>query len=176
MGEEVFAPDGCPIDEILTELDTLEGFSCGVEQCPATGQAFLSYVVRRMAKGGRRANGNIHMDTVIPGRTMSINLYLQTPEGGNAGGELVLYPVQKGVWSRWLNSHFFNTVEMQNFYPDHTFYTEDVLSAADMNPIVHRPQAGDVVIIDPAYPHAARDFESSADFHRVSLQTFIQSS
>merc|ERR1711990_1173948 len=100
------------------------------------------------------------MDTVMPGRMMSVNVYLQVPSGSDLGGELVLYPVKKDAWSRWVNSHFFYTVEIQNFFPNHTFYTEEVL-ARKIEPIIHRPEIGDVVIIDPAYPHAARDFNAS---------------
>lgn len=139
-----------------------------------TGQPFLPYVVRRMLPGGRRASGNVHMDTMVPGRTISINVYLQVPEGDNVGGEVVLYPVKKGWLARTLNSHFFTTLEVQNFHPELTFYTEEILSG--IKPIVHRPAIGDVVILDPAYPHAVRDFRCPTSSSRISLQTFAQAS
>eukprot|EP00971_Amphidinium_carterae_P208279 4132782-Amphidinium_carterae.1 len=110
-----------------------------------------------MSPGGRRLGGNVHMDTVVPGSAISINVYLRVPQGSGCGGELVLYPVQKGMCSRFLNSHFFGTIDVQNFYPDRKFYTDDLLP----EPIVYQPQVGDVVLIDPAYPHAVTDFTSS---------------
>ncbi|CAE8651390.1 unnamed protein product, partial [Polarella glacialis] len=130
-------------------------------------------VVRRMSPGGRRQDGNVHMDTVVPGSTFSINVYLSVPPG-TEGGELVLWPVRKGSLDRFLNAHFFETIEVQNFYPQHTFYTHDLLASGRIEPIVYRPAAGDVVLIDPAYPHAVRDFEGPADLRRISLQTFVQ--
>lgn len=173
---EVFAPQRCPIDEIQEELNGLPGFACQPERCPSTGRPFLPCVVRRMEPGGRRAEGNVHMDTAVPGQTLSANVYLRVPEGDEAGGELVLYPVEKGLLSRALNSHFFETLEVQNFYPDHNFYTSKLLESGVVKPIVYRPAAGDVVFLDPAYPHAVRDFDGPEGTHRISLQTFFQCS
>lgn len=115
------------------------------------------------------------MDTVRPGSTLSMNLYLNVPE--MSGGELVLYPIRKDSLQRYLNSHFFETIDLQNFYPDHDFYTQEMLK--EIEPIVYRPGAGDVVFIDPAYPHAVRDFaldeaQTGEAPCRLSLQTFMQ--
>merc|ERR1712137_1234032 len=106
------------------------------------------------APGGRRQQGNLHMDLMVPGCTLSLNAYIQVPDEGQ-GGELVLYPVKKDFVSRFVNAHFFSTVEIQNFYPDRDFYTEELL-ARDIEPLVYQPQQGDVVLIYPAYPHAVR--------------------
>ncbi|CAK9019197.1 Pyrimidine-specific ribonucleoside hydrolase RihB, partial [Durusdinium trenchii] len=67
------------------------GISLQLEQCPLSQRPFLPCVVRRMEPGGRRKEGNIHMDTVVPGSTLSLNVYLNVPE--MSGGELVIFPV-----------------------------------------------------------------------------------
>mmetsp|Transcript_67602 Transcript_67602/g.197854 ORF Transcript_67602/g.197854 Transcript_67602/m.197854 type:complete len:334 (-) Transcript_67602:75-1076(-) len=174
LDDAVFAPHRSPISQIADQLSALPGTACRLEKCPTTGRDFLPCVVRRMVAGDRRAEGNLHMDTVVPGRNLSINIYLRVPDGDDAGGELVLYPVRKDALSRALNSHFFTTVEIQNFFPGRTFYTDDLLSSSEIEPIVYRPAPGDVVFIDPAYPHAVRDFQCSQGLSRISLQTFIQ--
>ena len=56
-----------------------------------------------------------------------------------SGGELVLYPIRKDALQRFLspgghlshgreakNAHFFETIDMQNFYPEHEFYTKEL--------------------------------------------------
>mmetsp|Transcript_112408 Transcript_112408/g.358964 ORF Transcript_112408/g.358964 Transcript_112408/m.358964 type:complete len:335 (+) Transcript_112408:31-1035(+) len=175
LDESVFAPHRSPISQIAEELSALPGISCRLERCPATGRDFLPCVVRRMVAGERRPAGNLHMDTAVPGRTLSVNVYLRVPEGDAAGGELVLYPVRKDALSRVLNSHFFTTVEIQNFYPGRSFYTDGLLASRQIEPIVYRPSPGDVVFIDPAYPHAVRDFQPASSCPaRISLQTFVQ--
>lgn len=175
LREQVFAPYGCPMDEIWKELDALDGITCLRERCPETNRPFLPYVVRCMVAGGRRAAGNVHMDTVVPGRTFSVNLYLRVPDSSqDDGGEVILYPVKKDALSRVLNGHFFETVDIQNFYPDQTFYTQALLDSEGMEPLVYKPAAGDVVFLDPAYPHAVRDFQSPSTRHRISCQTFVQ--
>lgn len=119
-------------------------------------------------------DGNVHMDTVVPGRLFTVNVYLRVPEGDDCGGELVLYPVRKDFLSRVVCSHFFSTIDMQNFYPQHTFYSEKVLQEERLSPLRYKPAVGDVVLFDPAYPHAVRDF--TAVDSRISLQSFIQCS
>ncbi|CAK9097014.1 unnamed protein product, partial [Durusdinium trenchii] len=150
------------------------GISLQLEQCPLSQRPFLPCVVRRMEPGGRRKEGNIHMDTVVPGSTLSLNVYLNVPE--MSGGELVLYPIRKDSLQRFLNSHFFETIDLQNFFPDKEFYTKEMLK--EVEPIVYSPATGDVVFIDPAYPHAVRDFvvseKSVGPTSRLSLQTFMQ--
>eukprot|EP00930_Biecheleria_cincta_P073249 TRINITY_DN60561_c0_g1_i1.p1 TRINITY_DN60561_c0_g1~~TRINITY_DN60561_c0_g1_i1.p1 ORF type:complete len:359 (+),score=49.36 TRINITY_DN60561_c0_g1_i1:26-1078(+) len=173
LRNDVFAPGTFPLDDIQDEISSLPGFLCRLEECPSTRRHFLPCVVRRMTPGGRKREGNVHMDSVVPGRTLSVNVYLSVPEDGT-GGELILYPIRKGSLDRWLNSHFFSTVEVQNFYPDKTFYTEQLLASGQIEPIIYRPEAGDVVFIDPAYPHAVRDFDGPPSLQRISLQTFSQ--
>mmetsp|Transcript_7821 Transcript_7821/g.13650 ORF Transcript_7821/g.13650 Transcript_7821/m.13650 type:complete len:140 (-) Transcript_7821:41-460(-) len=124
-----------------------------------------------MLPGGRRKEGNVHMDTIRPGTTLSVNVYLRVPDD-LSGGELVVYPIRKNSFQRFLNSHFFDTIDIQNFHPHHNFYTQELLK--QVPPIVFRPQVGDVVFIDPAYPHAVRDFVSPCGAPRLSLQTFMQ--
>eukprot|EP00434_Breviolum_minutum_P008015 symbB.v1.2.007070.t1/scaffold414.1/size398445/34 len=133
------------LDLLTKELAPL-GIHLRLEKCPRSQRPFLPCVVRRMEAGGRRKEGNVHMDTVLPHSTLSLNLYLNVPE--MSGGELVLYPVRKTSLQRFLNSHFFETIDLQNFYPNHDFYTKDMLE--DIEPIVYRPSAGDVVLIDLA--------------------------
>lgn len=163
------------LDLLQNELTPL-GIQLHLERCPRSRRPFLPCVVRRMEPGGRRREGNVHMDSLVPGTTLSMNLYLNVPE--MLGGELVLYPIRKDSLQRYLNSHFFETIDLQNFYPDHDFYTQEMLK--EIEPIVYRPGAGDVVFIDPAYPHAVRDFalDTSAQQTvapcRLSLQTFMQ--
>lgn len=163
------------LDLLQDELTPLK-IQLQLERCPRSQRPFLPCVVRRMAPGGRRREGNVHMDTVVPGSTLSMNLYLNVPE--MSGGELVLYPIRKDSLQRYLNSHFFETIDLQNFYPDHDFYTQEMLK--EIEPIVYRPAAGDVVFIDPAYPHAVRDFAldkaqpQTGSACRLSLQTFMQ--
>lgn len=177
LSDDVFTPQRCPIDDICDEVQSLPGFDCRLERCPVTDRPFLPCVVRRMGPGGRKTNGNIHMDTVAPGTTLSANIYLRVPEDRD-GGELVLYPTRKRFVDRVLNSHFFDTLEAQNFYPEHTFYTETLLNSGVIEPIVYRPRVGDVVLIDPAYPHGVRDFTGDPGHSscRISLQTFLQCS
>ena len=111
-----------------------------LERCPQSQRPFLPCVVRRMepgactinfltrinkfrlaTAGGRRAEGNLHMDTVVPGSSLSLNVsfgrtagiahvrhlqtvavprYLNVPE--MSGGELVLYPIRKDFVQRFL--------------------------------------------------------------------------
>eukprot|EP00929_Paragymnodinium_shiwhaense_P002903 TRINITY_DN103221_c0_g1_i1.p1 TRINITY_DN103221_c0_g1~~TRINITY_DN103221_c0_g1_i1.p1 ORF type:complete len:343 (-),score=72.86 TRINITY_DN103221_c0_g1_i1:84-1112(-) len=169
LASQVYAPYQCPMEDIREELHALPGFQCLVERCPISRRPFLPYVVRRMTAGQRRAAGNLHMDTPIPGH-LSINLYLKVP-----GGEIVLYPVRKDWMSRTLNRHFFETIEVMNFYPDRKFYVEDMLASGAIEPLVYKPEPGDVVIVDPAYPHAVPDFAADGG-SRLSLQSFLQSS
>eukprot|EP00927_Polykrikos_kofoidii_P086994 TRINITY_DN9911_c0_g3_i1.p1 TRINITY_DN9911_c0_g3~~TRINITY_DN9911_c0_g3_i1.p1 ORF type:complete len:367 (-),score=47.51 TRINITY_DN9911_c0_g3_i1:250-1350(-) len=185
--EDVFGGRRSPIEDMAEELSSFDdGTECRVEVCPATGRPFLPCVVRQMVPGSRRRNGNTHMDTVVPGSTISVNVYLRVPRG--QGGELVLYPVRKTALDRVLNAHFFETIDIQNFYPGKSFYAEDVLVSGVVEPIVYQPQVGDIVLIDPAYPHAVRDFADlpascDADLTpsgesprapRLSLQAFMQ--
>ncbi|CAE7569025.1 unnamed protein product, partial [Symbiodinium pilosum] len=97
-----------------------------------------------MVPGGRRREGNVHMDSIRPGSTFSVNVYLRVPEEAT-GGELLLHAVQKSAIQRFLNAHFFGTIDLQNFYPEHTFYTQEVLK--NIPPIVYTPRVGDVVFI-----------------------------
>ncbi|CAE7282464.1 unnamed protein product [Symbiodinium natans] len=142
---QAFPPGQFPLDLIRAELDALPGVSCQLERCPSSGRAFLPCVVRQMVPGGRRREGNVHMDSVRPGSTLSVNVYLRVPEE-TSGGELLLHPVQKDALQRYLNAHFFETIDLQNFYPDKKFYTKEMLDG--IPPIVYSPRAGDVVFID----------------------------
>ncbi|CAE8602509.1 unnamed protein product, partial [Polarella glacialis] len=74
LDSEVFAPLRSPIDDIQEELSALPGVRCRLERCPVSKRDFLPCVVRRMSPGGRRQDGNVHMDTVVPGSTFSINV------------------------------------------------------------------------------------------------------
>ncbi|CAL1141683.1 unnamed protein product, partial [Cladocopium goreaui] len=112
------------LDLLQNELTPL-GIQLHLERCPRSRRPFLPCVVRRMEPGGRRREGNVHMDSLVPGTTLSMNLYLNVPE--MLGGELVLYPIRKDSLQRYLNSHFFETIDLQNFYPDHDFYTQEML-------------------------------------------------
>ena len=66
-------------DFILDRLAAQLG-PCGVrlrpEHCPVSRRRFLPCVLRRMEPGGRREEGNVHMDTQRPGSTLSLNLSL----------------------------------------------------------------------------------------------------
>eukprot|EP00439_Symbiodinium_sp_Y106_P076286 s129_g15.t1 len=151
-----FPPGQFPLDVIREELNSLPAVSCRLERCPRTAREFLPCVVRRMVPG-RRREGNVHMDSVTPGSTLSVNVYLRVPEE-SSGGELLLHAVQKNAFQRFLNAHFFETIDMQNFYPDHKFYTQELQHSSRKNchfcsmleriePIVYRPRVGDVVFI-----------------------------
>ncbi|CAE7873574.1 unnamed protein product [Symbiodinium sp. KB8] len=120
-----FPPGQFPLDVIREELNSLPAVSCRLERCPSTARKFLPCVVRRMVPGGRRREGNVHMDSVRPGSTLSVNVYLRVPEE-SSGGELLLHAVQKNAFQRFLNAHFFETIDMQNFYPDQKFYTQEL--------------------------------------------------
>ena len=87
-----------PLDVIREELNSLPAVSCRLERCPRTAREFLPCVVRRMVpgtgltsshaligeagrnrhcrffQGGRRREGNVHMDSVTPGSTLSVNV------------------------------------------------------------------------------------------------------
>eukprot|EP00933_Yihiella_yeosuensis_P072550 TRINITY_DN80973_c0_g1_i1.p1 TRINITY_DN80973_c0_g1~~TRINITY_DN80973_c0_g1_i1.p1 ORF type:complete len:376 (-),score=54.24 TRINITY_DN80973_c0_g1_i1:122-1135(-) len=174
LSSEVFSPVSNPFDDISKEISKLAGMRMRLERCPESRKDFLPCVVRRMTSGGRHRDGSVHMDVLVPGTNFSINVYLDVPDESFGGGELILYPTKKGQIDRFLNRHFFETIEVQNFYPGREFYTHELLASGKIEPIVYRPSAGDVIFIDPAYPHAVRDFGGPSDFRRISLQTFVQ--
>ena len=108
----------CPFDGIRKQLDALDGIVCQVERCPASGRSFLPGVVRRMVGGGRRVDGNVHMDTVVPGRLFTVNVYLRVPEGEqrcvfvfsvlclHSHAQNQPWSVSTCVWTPYCRSHF----------------------------------------------------------------------
>ena len=63
------------LDRLAAALEPC-GVSLRPERCCRSRRRFLPCVLRRMEPGGRRKEGNVHMDTLRPGATLSLNLSL----------------------------------------------------------------------------------------------------
>ncbi|CAE7220656.1 unnamed protein product, partial [Symbiodinium necroappetens] len=139
-----FPPGQFPLDVIREELNSLPAVSCRLERCPSTARKFLPCVVRRMVVDAEKAMCTWTVSDLEVLFRSTCAMYLRVPEE-SSGGELLLHAVQKNAFQRFLNAHFFETIDMQNFYPDQKFYTQEMLGRIE--PIVYRPRVGDVVFI-----------------------------
>lgn len=91
----------------------------------------------------------------------SANIYLEVPD---AGGDLAIWPVAPTRWD-WLRNHRVFR-EMETFQPATQAFVRSRLPP----PLVIKPAAGDLILLNTGRPHAVRGFHSG---RRVTLQTFV---
>lgn len=161
----VFAPQLSPMDKLRLELDEL--WSGGATIANLDDQKGFAGIIRIMKPetmypgiAGRR--GICHVDGDMTQLGFSSNIYLRVPA---TGGELAIWNIPLNA--KTSRNPLYHLISRKiAFDPE----IQEILHARLPKPLVIKPKAGDLVIIDTSRPHSVFGF---ARGERISIQSFI---
>jgi hypothetical protein len=165
-----------PVDKLRLELDELWSNGCRIGAINPFNRKMFVGLTRLMTPQGlvgkaTRVNGLIHIDTSLHTENaveglFSSNIYLDSPK---EGGELCIWNVTKSeVFSAEFD--YLNKLLDSAFSKKYREEIQEILQNILPEPILIKPEKGDLVILNSGRPHAVRGFEEGV---RISMQTFI---
>jgi hypothetical protein len=164
-----------PVDKLRLELDEIWPDGSKITNSnPFKRKAFVG-LTRLMRPEGlvgneTKKNGLVHIDGPLNSNsesgTYSSNIYIKTPSDG---GELCLWDISLTK----NNSEKLKKLEklLENAFDRK--YREEIQSLLQNilpNPIVIKPEIGDLILLNSCQPHAVKGFQTGV---RLSMQTFI---
>ena len=162
---EAFAPHLSPMDRLRLELGEIWTDGVSIEPFErAPGFVGLVRIMRpdTVFEGKARRFGVCHVDSSAATRQFSSNIYLHVPR---KGGELRIWNVS--LDRKTERNPIYELLKAAAFAPD----VRECIAEFLPEPLVIRPEAGDLVILDTSRPHAVAGFSAG---HRVSIQAFFR--
>jgi hypothetical protein len=165
-----------PLDKLRLELDEAWHFGARISTDNPYRRKMFVGLVRAMRPEGlvgkmTSTEGLIHVDAPVfvdgTQGVFSANVYLKVPP---QGGELSIWNIALTDSAESTQNRVMAALLENAFSPEHRENVQSALRRMLPPPIVIKPTAGDLIILNAGRPHAVRGFSKGL---RLSMQTFI---